>query len=202
MSTPFLAKVSTRSGSLGRTTVARRPSTAVSCSWLPSLEKRTRSTLPASTAFTNSLYLHCVPSGRPLLDSAFTSGAVREVVEDWNCMEAGWACSTCCVGGAGGGADTSSARAEPGTPMVEMRPARAAAGSFSRNSAARVLAVAWGLALPRTGRAAQPSTRDRRRSPLRAKFLREALLSRDIPHTFFAARLIVGALLWIVVSTR
>eukprot|EP00983_Pelagomonas_calceolata_P067074 1149343-Pelagomonas_calceolata.AAC.8 len=86
------------------------------------------------------LYLHCVPSGRPLLDSAFTSGAVREVVEDWNCMEAGWACSTCCVGGAGGGADTSSARAEPGTPMVEMRPARAAAGSFSRNSAARVLA--------------------------------------------------------------
>lgn len=44
MSTPFLARMSTSSGSLGSTTSARRPSTAVSCSCAPSLEKRTRST--------------------------------------------------------------------------------------------------------------------------------------------------------------
>eukprot|EP00955_Chlamydomonas_euryale_P075020 362192-Chlamydomonas_euryale.AAC.6 len=54
MSTPLAARMSTRPGSLGSTTVARRPSTAVSCSCVPSLEKRTRSTLPLSTALMNS----------------------------------------------------------------------------------------------------------------------------------------------------
>lgn len=55
MSTPFLARMSTSSGSFGRTTAARRPSTAVSWSCVPSLEKRTRSTLPAWTARMKSL---------------------------------------------------------------------------------------------------------------------------------------------------
>mmetsp|Transcript_11029 Transcript_11029/g.45787 ORF Transcript_11029/g.45787 Transcript_11029/m.45787 type:complete len:422 (+) Transcript_11029:556-1821(+) len=55
MSTPLAARMSTSSGSLGSVTAARRPSTAVSCSCEPSLEKRTRSTWPRSTADTNSL---------------------------------------------------------------------------------------------------------------------------------------------------
>jgi len=55
MSTPLVARMSMRSGSLGTTTVARRPSTAVSWSSPPSLEKRTRSTLPRLTAERNSL---------------------------------------------------------------------------------------------------------------------------------------------------
>lgn len=55
MSTPFMARMSIRSGSLGTMTVARRPSTAVSWRALPSLLKRTRSTFPFLTALRNSL---------------------------------------------------------------------------------------------------------------------------------------------------
>ena len=55
ISTPFLAKMSTSSGSLGKMTVARAPLTAVNCNAEPSLEKRTRSTLPLITALMNSL---------------------------------------------------------------------------------------------------------------------------------------------------
>ena len=54
ISTPFLARMSTSSGSLGSVTLALRPSTAVSCSALPSLANRTRSTLPFITALMNS----------------------------------------------------------------------------------------------------------------------------------------------------
>jgi len=55
MSTPFMARMSMRSGSLGTTTEARRPSTAVSWRAEPSLLNLTRSTLPFLTAFKNSL---------------------------------------------------------------------------------------------------------------------------------------------------
>eukprot|EP00958_Prasinococcus_capsulatus_P021695 scaffold2979_cov405-Prasinococcus_capsulatus_cf.AAC.3 len=81
MSTPFLARISTKPGSFGRTTNARRPSTAVRARDEPSLLNRTRSTLPPSTALMNSLYLHWLPSGSwivPSATSATTDGAVRE----------------------------------------------------------------------------------------------------------------------------
>ncbi|CAL1401007.1 unnamed protein product [Linum trigynum] len=64
ISTPFIAKMSIRSGSAGTVTAARRPSTAVSWRVDPSLLNRTRSTFPFFTAFRNSLYRHWVPSGR------------------------------------------------------------------------------------------------------------------------------------------
>ena len=55
MSTPFMARMSMRSGSLGTMTVARRPSTAVSWSAEPSLLNLTLSTFPFFTALRNSL---------------------------------------------------------------------------------------------------------------------------------------------------
>lgn len=58
MSTPFMARMSIRSGSLGTITEALRPSTAVSWRAPPSLLNRTLSTLPFLTAFKNSLYRH------------------------------------------------------------------------------------------------------------------------------------------------
>ncbi|KAL4579042.1 hypothetical protein LXL04_015177 [Taraxacum kok-saghyz] len=58
ISTPFIAKMSIRSGSFGTTTEALRPSTAVSCKTPPSLLNLTLSTFPFLTAFRNSLYLH------------------------------------------------------------------------------------------------------------------------------------------------
>mmetsp|Transcript_7083 Transcript_7083/g.23472 ORF Transcript_7083/g.23472 Transcript_7083/m.23472 type:complete len:225 (-) Transcript_7083:107-781(-) len=65
MSTPFLAKISTNSGSFGKTTVALFPFTAVNCKDEPSLANRTRSTFPPKTALMNSEYLHVAPSGNP-----------------------------------------------------------------------------------------------------------------------------------------
>ena len=78
MSTPLRARMSTSSGSLGRTTEARRPSEAVSCRAVPSLLNRTRSTLPFSTAWTNSEYRQELPSGSLAAapGSAATAGAL------------------------------------------------------------------------------------------------------------------------------
>lgn len=70
-----------RSGSLGTVTEARRPSTAVSWRPVPSLLKRTLSTLPFFTALRNSLYLHWEPSGRSEDAGVWVFGAVRR--RDW-----------------------------------------------------------------------------------------------------------------------
>mmetsp|Transcript_91318 Transcript_91318/g.221741 ORF Transcript_91318/g.221741 Transcript_91318/m.221741 type:complete len:228 (-) Transcript_91318:381-1064(-) len=85
MSTPFLARMSTSSGSLGRVTCARLPSTAVSCREVPSLANLTRSTLPPMTARMNSEYLQVLPSGRALGSATLVSGAVRESPESADC---------------------------------------------------------------------------------------------------------------------
>ena len=85
MSTPFLARMSTSSGSLGRVTCARLPSTAVSWREAPSLANLTRSTLPPMTARMNSEYLQVLPSGRALGSATLVSGAVRESPESADC---------------------------------------------------------------------------------------------------------------------
>ena len=48
----------------------------ITCNRLPSLLKRTLSTLPASTALMNSLYLQLLPSGSWKSEPFFTTGAL------------------------------------------------------------------------------------------------------------------------------
>lgn len=95
MSTPFLARMSTSSGSFGSVTAARRPSTAVSWRDDPSLANRTRSTLPFCTALMNSEYRHVFPSGSAFGSATAVDGAVCESASEnadladcWNCASA------------------------------------------------------------------------------------------------------------------
>ena len=105
ISTPFLAKISTNSGSFGKITVARFPFTAVSCKDEPSFANLTRSTLPPKTALMNSEYLHVEPSGKP--DASVVVATVVDGADKLGNASTGFAaCSaTCSVGVATVGID-------------------------------------------------------------------------------------------------
>mmetsp|Transcript_6524 Transcript_6524/g.18034 ORF Transcript_6524/g.18034 Transcript_6524/m.18034 type:complete len:233 (-) Transcript_6524:460-1158(-) len=113
MSTPLLARISTSSGSLGSTTRALLPSTAVSWSCDPSFENLTRSTLPFCTAPMKSEYLHWLPSGSSELVAA-TAGAAA-MLPNSLLVRAASMLATLSVAG---GATNPSARAGPLTSEV------------------------------------------------------------------------------------
>mmetsp|Transcript_41247 Transcript_41247/g.69397 ORF Transcript_41247/g.69397 Transcript_41247/m.69397 type:complete len:313 (+) Transcript_41247:1978-2916(+) len=112
MSTPFFARVSTRSGSFGRMTLARAPLMAVSCNVDPSLAKRTRSTWFLFTALMKSLYRHSAPSGSWY--SSTKAGAERESA---NCAVAG-ASVTCCTWGGATSAKAGCPTASAAVPAI------------------------------------------------------------------------------------
>mmetsp|Transcript_9700 Transcript_9700/g.16640 ORF Transcript_9700/g.16640 Transcript_9700/m.16640 type:complete len:482 (+) Transcript_9700:983-2428(+) len=147
ISTPFLARMSTSSGSLGRVTTARRPSTAVSCSCAPSLENLTRSTLPFCTALMNSEYLHWLPSGSSVstgASAAIWNSSIGAPMEELEKRASANRCSELKEIWAGGAATSGAANAMIPRRVVTRalrRVARAGRGSTPRTTGVMAKAV-------------------------------------------------------------